>query len=184
MSTFSELLYIFECFDDLWSVCILGQERFYKCRLLIFQNWERDHCSAQSKNPKDAGCDSIPMSNSLQKYCKNPACLFLLILVAFTCCRYHYLQVSSAAAMLRRTPRLHEPPAMSSERSLRSLEEQYVSKSEGQFCPYLPFRTDIDAYQKMSPPMRVPWRKLRKQVGRRGRKLGSRRKLKCRHRYR
>ena len=68
------------------------------------------------------------------KYCKNSACLFLLTLIAFTCCRYHYPQVSSAAAMLRRTPPLLEPPAKSSERSLRSLEEQYVENQKVHFA--------------------------------------------------
>ena len=68
------------------------------------------------------------------KILQEPCCLFSLILVAFTCCHYHYLQVSSAAAMLRRTPPLHEPPAKSSERSLRSLEEQYVENQKVNFA--------------------------------------------------
>ena len=68
------------------------------------------------------------------KTLQEPCCLFSLILVAFTCCRYHYLQVSSAAAMLRRTPPLHELPATSSERSLRSLEEQYVENQKVNFA--------------------------------------------------
>ena len=69
-----------------------------------------------------------------EKILQEPCLLVLLTLVAFTCCRYHYPQVSSAAAMLRRTPRLLEPPAKSSERSLRSLEEQYVENQNVNFA--------------------------------------------------